>query len=424
MATLPLKDTLPGPLTLSIKQFGMKDLKTLGVASFSEAGKYDTFTLHAGDRRGVLSGTRLDEVASLELRDVKFAPGKLTRNGNTDQLELAAAGDASAAGGKPATAGAPAGAGVAGLSAGAHSIAQLTLKDGRVVPVTVTVEDPRPVVTMINMSVQPGPAPQPAPPVAMTLGAPNEVPLDGKLTFALKSQTPATFSKGESIEIATDDGLSSVTFSLASGELVLQDAKTAIGTLDPAKSFSPSAFGPLHLRPILADGTTGDWVPVATLVRLPHLESYTCPPDSTQSCTLWGSGLFLLDSIAADQQFSKPVTVPDGFASGSIEVPRASNGKLYVKLRDDTAVVNTVTVPTAMARVSMHHVHPAPGASGAPKAPDESAPGVAPAGAAGTGAAAAPGSPGAPEAAPATGSPVPASSTPAGPPGPSRSARR
>jgi hypothetical protein len=428
VATLPLKDTLPGPLTLSIKQFGMKDLKTLGVASFSEAGKYDTFTLHAGDRKGVLSGTRLDEVASLELRDVKFAPGKLTRNGNTDQLELAAAaGDTSSVGGKPATAGAPAGAGVAGLIAGAHGIAQLTLKDGRVVPVTVTVQDPRPVVTMINMSVQPGPVPQPAPPVAMTLGAPNEVPLDGKLTFALKSQTPATFSKGESIEIATADGLSSVTFSLASGELVLQDAKTAIGTLDPAKSFSPSAFGPLHLRPILADGTTGDWVPVATLVRLPKLESYTCPPDATQSCTLSGSGLFLLDSIAADQQFSKPVRVPDGFASGSIEVPRASSGKLYVKLRDDTAVVNTVTVPAAMARLSMHHGHPVPGAAVVPRTPDESAPGAAPGAGtgtgtgAGTGAAVAPASAGpASGAAPGAAPKGVAAPAPAGSPGPSR----
>ncbi len=398
VATLPLKDTQPGPLTLSIKQFGMKDLKTLGVASFSEAGKYDAFMLHAGDRKGVLSGTRLDEVASLELRDVKFAPGKLTRSGNTDQLELAAAAPAPAAPGGAV-------AGVAGLSAGAHSIAQVSLKDGRVVAVPVTVEDPRPVVTLINMSVQLAPLPQPAPPVAVTLGAPNEVPLDGKLTFALKSQTPATFSKGESIEIATDDGLSSVTFSLATGELILQDAKTAIGTLDPAKSFSPSAFGPLHLRPILADGTMGDWVPVATLVRLPNLQSYTCPADPTQGCMLTGSGLFLLDSIAADAQFSKPVAVPDGFAAGSIEVPRATGGKLFVKLRDDTAVVNTVNVPAPMARVAMHHAHHAPAPNGAPTPGEEGAPNATPAAPAAAGSAPASGA-SAPAATPTAGGPV------------------
>ncbi len=366
IATLPLKDAQPGALTLSIKQFGSTDLKTLAIASFSEAGKYNTFTLHAGDRNGVLTGTRLDEVATLELRDVKFAPGKLTRNGNTDQLELTApASDA----GKPGAANkdaAASGVGVAGLSAGARSVAQVMLKDGRVVAVPVTVEDPRPSVTLINKSVQLAAAPQPAPTVAIKLGAPDELPLDGKLTFALKAQTPATFSKGESIEIATDDGLSSVTFSTASGELILQDAKTAIGTLDPAKSFNPSAFGPLRLRPILADGTMGDWVPVATLVRLPALQSYTCPPDPAQNCILAGSGLFLLDSVAADSQFSKQVVVPDGFAGGTIEVPHANNGQLFVKLRDDMAVVNTISVTLPSPRAAVHHPH----RPDAPAAPD------------------------------------------------------
>ncbi len=371
VATLPLKDAQPGAMTLAIKQFGVPDAKTLNIPSFAEAGKYDGFTIHAGDRGGVLTGTRLDEVASLELRGVKFAPGKLSRNGNSDTLELAVPPDAAAgapgvnqqAAGGTASAAAPANSNqantpagtsssITGLTAGAKSIAQVTLKDGRVVPVPVSVDAPRPSVALINKDVQMAPAPEPAPPITMKLGAPDELPLDGKLTFALRSQTPAAFGKDEAIEIATADGLSSVTFSLASGQLILQDAKTAIGTLDPAKSFGASAFGALRLRPVMADGTTGDWVPLATLVRLPALQSYTCPPDPAGNCMLAGTSLFLLDAVAADAQFSKPVTVPDGFAASTLEVPRASNGQLFAKLRDAPSVVNTVSVESAGAHAA------------------------------------------------------------------------
>ena len=397
VATLPLKDAQPGAMMLSIKQFGIDKPKTVGVSSFAEAGKYDAFTLHAGDRRGVLTGTRLDGVASLELRGVKFAPGKLTRNGNTDALELGAPEPASNAGASAPAAsadGKPGGkqevasgsGSITSLSAGAKSIAQVTLKDGRVVPVPATVDAARPAVALINKSVQLAAVPQPAPPVAMKLGAPDELPLDGKLTFAIKSQMPATFSKGESIEIATRDGLSSVTFSMASGQLVLQDAKTAIATLDPAKSFGASSFGPLQLRPILADGTAGDWQPLATLVRLPSLESYSCAPDAAAApvpatapapgappaaaqaptsgaCTLGGNALFLLDSVAAEAQFLKPVMVPDGFAANTLEVPRASNGQLFVKLRDDPSVVNTISVGAPNAHAAnrrMRRMQPSP----------------------------------------------------------------
>ncbi len=344
VATLPLKDEQPGALTISIKQAGLPDAKTLSVSSFAEAGKYDAFTLHAGDRVGVLTGTRLDGVASLSLNDVKFTPGKLSRSGNTDALELQA--PAPAAGASPAVTGKDAAPdpSVTTLTAGAKAIAQVTLKDGRVVPVPVSISNARPSVTLINKNVQLAAAPSTAPSITMKLGAPDELPLDGKLTFALKSDSPATFSKDESIEIGTADGLASVTFSLASGQLVLQDTKTAIATLDPQKSFGASAFGPLRLRPVMADGTAGDWLPLATLVRLPTLQSYSCPQDGTSDCTLSGSGLFLLDAVASDAQFSKPVNIPDGFAANTIEVPRASNGQLFAKLRDDPTVVNTVSV--------------------------------------------------------------------------------
>ncbi len=341
VATLPLKDAQPGALVLSIRQYGVKDPKTLNIPSFAEAGKYDVFTMHSGDRGGVLTGSRLDEVASLELRGARFAPGKLTRSGTTDALEMALPSTGPPAGGSISS---PAGSAIADFKAGTKTAAQITLKDGRIVAVPVTVAAPRPSVALLDKNVQLAPAPVTALAVTLKLGAPDELPLDGKLVFAIKSQSPASFARDESIEIATEDGLFSATFSLASGQLVLQDAKTAIGTLDPAKSFGPSAFGPLRLRPVLADGTAGDWVPLATLVRLPSFANYSCPPDAAQSCTLAGSSLFLLDSVAADAQFSKAVTVPDGFAASTLEVPRASNGELFAKLRDDPSVVNTVSI--------------------------------------------------------------------------------
>ncbi len=371
IAKLPLKDAQPGALVLSIQQYGVKDPKTLNVNSFAEAGKYDAFTIHSGDRGGVLTGSRLDEVARLDLRGVQLLPGKLTRSGSTDSLEMTASSSPAppVKTADPGAADLPPASGMNALAAGTKSIAQITLKDGRIVAVPVAVDAPRPSVALINKDVQLAPPLPTAPPVTLKLGTPDELPLDGKLVFAIKSQSPANFARDESIEVATADGLSSATFSLASGQLVLQDAKTAIGTLDPAKSFNPSAFGPLRLRPVMADGTTGDWVPLATLVRLPSFANYNCPPDPSQNCTLSGSSLFLLDSVAADPQFSKPVPVPDGFAAGSLEVPRASNGELFAKLRDDPSVVNTVAVEMPSPRTASRRAHRLP-----PEEPDAKVP--------------------------------------------------
>ena len=373
VVTLPLKDEQPGAITLEIKQAGLPDAKTVKAASFAEAGKYEAFTVHAGDRAGVLTGTRLDEVASLKLRGATFTPGKLGRQGTTDSLELvsqggaaAGAGEATAqAGAKSTTPGngatvrsaAPGAAGsssITDLAAGVQTVAELTLKDGRVVPVPVMVSSARPVVSLINKSVQLAAA-SPGSGITMKLGAPDELPLDARMTFALHSESPASFARSESIEIATEDGLASVTLSLASGDLVLQDAKTAIGTLDPSKSFGASAFGPLRLRPV-TDGVAGDWVSLATLVRLPQLQGYSCPADTEQSCTLSGNSLFLLGAVAADAQFSKPVTVPDGFAANTLDVPRAANGQLFLKLRDDPSVVNTAIVDPGSAHAAYRHV--------------------------------------------------------------------
>ena len=177
------------------------------------------------------------------------------------------------------------------------------------------------------------------------LAGQDELPQNSKLVFSLKTQSPAAFSREEKIEVATADGAYSTTLNMGDGTLVLQDAKTALATLDPSKAFGSSAFGPLQFRVIDGTGAQGDWQPLVTLVRLPTLQGLQCPPAADQPCSLTGSGLFLLDSVSTDAQFTHPVQVPDGFPGNVLSVPHPEGQGLYVKLRDDPAVVNVVTLP-------------------------------------------------------------------------------
>jgi len=127
--------------------------------------------------------------------------------------------------------------------------------------------------------------------------------------------------------------------------LTLQDAKTVMAILNPLKSFGPSTFGPLHFRPVDESGASGDWQPLGNLVRIPTLKEVRCPANADQPCTLSGSNLFLLDSVAATSTFAAPVSVPVGFSGSTIPVPRPNGTLLYIKLRDDPTVVNEVSLP-------------------------------------------------------------------------------
>jgi hypothetical protein len=79
------------------------------------------------------------------------------------------------------------------------------------------------------------------------------------------------------------------------------------------------------------------------------LTDLTCPATPELACKLSGSGLYLVDSISGDPQFTHPVQVPDGFPGYALPVPQPTNGQLYVKLRDNPSVVN----PIAMTVVSL-----------------------------------------------------------------------
>lgn len=318
-----LKDAAPGALTMVVKQAGAKQPEEISMHSLTEAGKYEGFTLHAGDKEGTLTGNRLDEVDSLMVKGVSFKAGKLSNSAGGDELTMLAQGD------------------VAALPAGYKETARVRLKDGRTLDVPASVVAGRPKVQLLSKSVQ---SSDDTKATHILLSDTNEVPLNSKIIFSIKAVEPAVFSPSEKIEVATADDVFHTTLSLDNGRMTLQDSKTALGTIDLAKSFGPSAFGPLQFRPVTDNNVTGDWEPLANLVRLPVLDELTCTGRAAP-CTLSGTNLFLLDSVASDAQFTQGMQVPDGFAGNVLQVPHPTGPSLYVKLRDNPSIVNTVVLP-------------------------------------------------------------------------------
>jgi hypothetical protein len=321
---VPLKDQSAGPMKVKLKQFGMSKPDELPLQAYSEAAHLEGFTINAGDRQGVLKGTRLDEVARFELNGIHFVPAKLARANEKDELNLATADPA------PATA----------LQPEEKLVARVALKDGRVLELPTTVEAPRPKVSLVSKSIQLGSTPS-----TLSLGSQDELPLDGQISFLLQTEIPDKFLRTEKIEISTADEVFSATLSLADGTLVLRDAENVLAVLDPRKSFGPSAFGPLRFRPVQADGTKGDWQALATLVRVPAIKEIRCPESPDKSCQLSGTNLFLIDSVASDPDFAHTTPVPTGFIDSTLSVLHPNGPTLYIKLRDDPSMVNTMTLP-------------------------------------------------------------------------------
>ena len=321
---VPLKDAPAGKVDLLVHRYGQAHPDELSLQTYSEAAKLEDFTISAGDQQGVLEGTRLDEVNSFELNGVHFAPAKLTRAERKDVLYLAA----------------PAAMSTASFQAHQNLLARVALKDGRVLDLQTTVQPARPRVSLMNKSIQLGPTPS-----AIRLGNNDLLPQGGRITFFVKSEVPEKFSHTEKIEVASEDESFHATLSFGEGNLVMQDAQTALAILDPLKSFGPSAFGVLRFRAVSEEGSKGDWLPLATLVRLPTLKEIRCPDSPDKQCRLSGSNLFLLESVASDQQFAHNVPVPAGFADGSLGVPRPNGTLLYIKLRDDPSTGNMAVLP-------------------------------------------------------------------------------
>jgi hypothetical protein len=322
--SVPLKAENAGLLTFRVEQFGLKDPDELSLLAYAEAAHLDHFAFNAGDRQALLVGTRLDEVKALKIDGVEFVPGQLKRDGQKDDLPLLASTTI------------PAGA----LQPEQSLTAHVALKDGRTVDLQTEVQAPRPKVDLIGKSIESAPTPS-----AIRFASQDQLPQDSTLSFFVKSVTPEKFPRNEKIEVATQDESFDVSLSIGDGSLVLQDAQTVLATLDPAKSFGPSAFGALQFRPVDAAGGKGDWQPLVRLVRIPTLKEVRCPGFPDKPCTLSGANLFLIDSVASDAQFTHVTPVPLGFADSRLTVPRPNGTLLYIKLRDDPTTVNTVVLP-------------------------------------------------------------------------------
>ena len=302
---VPLMDLKPGPLVLSIYSHGVAEPQRLTLRAYAEASRIDGFVIHEGDRAGVLRGTRLDQVAALDVAGTTFRPGVLTREGNGDRLTLSAE--------------------AAPFRAGQAPAARAALADGRSVAVPVKIAPPRPATTLISRSVEPT-----ASAVPIRLSG-TYVAQDARVTFSLRADAGTSFAAGDVVEVRADGR--SVTLPLQ-----LQDAQVALATLDPA-TLGDAARGVLDYRVVRGD-VAGDWRALATLVRVPHLRALTC---AGASCSISGQGLFLLRSIGG-------VDVPDGFTGTMIEFPRAAGGVLT--LRDDPAAAATIVLPAAKASSS------------------------------------------------------------------------
>jgi hypothetical protein len=386
---VPMTSAATGDAGLLVRQRGLESPDQVAIQAYAQAGHLDALEFHAGDSTAALVGTRLDEVASVELKDVQFKPGDLTHSGDKDTLTLKAA-DPKAA---------------AGLPVNTHATAHVLLKDGRAMELQNTVSGHRPQVMLASKNVD----------TATTdtsnlvhLVDPNELPVGSRVTFVLKTVTVPGFSRADKVEVASEDQTLHTTLEVSDGSLVLQDSSTMLGSFDPLKNFGPSAFGKLQLRAIDASGAPGDWIPLGTLVRVPMIASVKCgrstraaaaaavaatraadaadapattagsappPPvndttplpanDPNALCTLNGTSLFLIDSISSDPQFTHSVSVPDGYTNPTLAVPRPSSGELYLHLRDDPAIANTITVPPGAATLSRTNAAGVPAAAAA-----------------------------------------------------------
>ncbi len=127
---VPLKDAGPGPVNVEIDQFGVADSDHVRMVAYAAAASLDGLTLNSGDKTALLKGTRLDEVAKAQVGGVTFTPLRLDHVENLDQLQMK----------RLAT--------TYSLEPGKAYEAHVDLKDGRMLNAPVTVDPPRPQVTL------------------------------------------------------------------------------------------------------------------------------------------------------------------------------------------------------------------------------------------------------------------------------------
>jgi len=362
---VPMKDAAPGPVTLQIYQFGLAEPDKLQLKAYAGAASLEKLTLNAGDSTAVLRGNRLDEVAKADLNGITLKPGKLSRVDNSDQLVMSTDGS------------------TASLDPEKTYVANVQLSDGRELKVPVTVEVPRPQISLLNKGIQDGSDAAPSP---VRLTGSNDFPVGQRLVFFLKSRLPKDFPRDEKVEVGAVNGSFHTTLSLQDG-LMLEDADTAIVTVDPLSRFGGSAFGPIQVRVVTSDGVGSDWLPLGTLVREPGFKDLRCPRAVSKPCMLTGNNLFLASTIGTTEDMNDSTDVPPDFTGTQLSVPHPVNGVLYLRLRDDDDAVQTLALPVTLdnrlspptsASTTPAQAPPAPATQPPPPTPPAAAPAPTP----------------------------------------------
>lgn len=321
---LPLEHAPAGDSVVLVKQYGVAHRSEFPLHVYEEACRLDEFQVHAGDAQGLLKGSCLDRVESLDVASIRWKAEGLpsgTAAGLKNSLTMRAEGSETPT-----------------LHETQSIAAHVTLKDGRVLDLHGSILAPRPRLQLVSKVIEPAASP-------IHLGGQDDLPVDARLHFRIKSEQPSVFAKEEKVEVASADGFYHTELSLENGGLMRQNAHTVMATLEIPRVFGASSFGALRFRPVSAEGYEGDWQPLATLVRLPELIELHCPAAKDALCSLSGTNLFLIDSISAEAGFSHPATVSENAMAASVEVPRPKGKLLYLKLRDDPSVVHTLEMP-------------------------------------------------------------------------------
>jgi len=318
---IPLQGKRPGPYSLVLQQYGIAMQRTLPVTVYSGDTHLDKVLISLTSDTATLFGKGLGNVLSMKVGDQVFSPE--TQAGDLDSIDL-----------RPSR---------SGIKPDANS-ALVTLKDGRVIEVPAAAEDPSTMLKLV--SLQPF-----APPhngeLEVSLGSQKDIPLRSTLHFVV--QSVGIFPLSQSIEISTADGAMHATLNFHSESLILQDERTVVGSVDLYNAFGESAFGELRLRAVQGDGTSGSWVTLGKLVRLPHIKTVRCTDFDAPTCLIEGSDLFLSAAFSSTESFESQASVPTGFDEPTFVMSMPTSGRwttLYMRLRDDPRVTATIRIPS------------------------------------------------------------------------------
>lgn len=306
---VPLDDADPGPVDLLVTSGGLTETQRIAVRAYAEPSRISAFTVRAGDQEGVLVGTRLDQVASLEVGGSIWHPDALQRRQAADHLLMRVE------------------AGEAELRAGDHRQAHIVLTDGRTTTLKVTVAAPGPTAAVVSRSVERARSVRSIP---ISLDA-DVVAQDSRLVFSFRAQVDARLVAGQQVEVMSES--SGATAKLP---VRLQDARVGLVAFTPAVDLGSDVSGPISFR-LVRDDVAGHWQPLATVVRLPTVASISCF-ERSRRCALRGESLFLLKAVSSGERSDDRVQVPDGFTGTSLDIPYPANGRLRLQLRDAPAV--------------------------------------------------------------------------------------